>query len=81
MADNRGTFIASGENAIEWFTGSDRATVTLSSRRHINRIRKRSRSWQSRKATPVTYMQVYPLPGSGLQHLRKENTQKSSARL
>ena len=40
MADNRGTFIASGENAIEWFTGSDRATVTLSSRRHINRIRK-----------------------------------------
>ena len=40
MADNRGSFIASGENAIEWFTGSDRATVTLSSKRHITRIRK-----------------------------------------
>ncbi len=40
MADNRGTFIASGENAIEWFTGSDRATVTLSSRRYISRIKK-----------------------------------------
>ena len=40
MADNRGIFISSGENAIEWFTGSDRATVTLSSRRHITRIKK-----------------------------------------
>lgn len=40
MADNRGIFLSSGENAIEWLTGIERATVTFSSRRHITRIRR-----------------------------------------
>lgn len=28
------------ENVIEWYTGSDRATVTFSQRKYINRLRK-----------------------------------------